>query len=131
MAATLGDADRDEIRQLIVAEQASTQAQVEALTRDFDEFVESSETEPPDDEHDPEGATIAWERMQTAALLDSAKAHLVDLADALDRLDRGDYGICSQCGEPIAVERLKARPTTLTCVACASAPSAWTMQRRG
>ena len=49
---------------------AGTLAQIDALTREFDEVVAASRSSNADDEHDPEGATIAFERQQVAALLD-------------------------------------------------------------
>jgi DnaK suppressor protein len=122
------DEERAALRELIIAERASTETQIEALQRDFDEIRENSETDPPDDEHDPEGATIAWERMQTASLLDHQREHLVALSDALERLDRGDYGTCERCSRPIAFERLMARPTTRTCVECVAASTAWPLR---
>ncbi len=39
---------------------------------------------------------------------------------ALQRIAEGEYGICVRCGEPIDPKRLKALPTALTCIACAS-----------
>ena len=91
-----------------------------ALTRDFDEIVESSALDPPDDEHDPDGSTIAFERAQIAALLAQAKADVAALDGALDRLASGRYGMCRRCGRPIGDERLQALPTTETCITCAS-----------
>ena len=123
------DDERVALRELIDAERGSTETQIEALQRDFDEIVEASEIDPPDDEHDPEGATIAWERMQTAALLEHAREHLVALADARDRLERDDFGTCERCGQPIALERLMARPTTRTCVGCVAESTAWPLSR--
>ena len=40
---------------------------------------------------------------------------------ALGRLIDGTYGNCVRCGEPIAPERLKARPEAALCIACARA----------
>src|SRR4051812_8716758 len=40
-----------------------------ALRRDFDRFVEAAQSVSTDDEHDPEGAGLAFERAQVAALL--------------------------------------------------------------
>ncbi len=37
---------------------------------------------------------------------------------ALARLDSSDFGICHNCGDHIPAERIKARPTTVLCVAC-------------
>ena len=73
-----------------------------------------------DDEHDPEGATIAFERAQLAGLLESAGDHLASLDDALDRLREGRYGTCEVCGRPIDPARLAARPAARTCITCAS-----------
>jgi len=103
----------------IAVERESTAARMAALTREFDAIVESSAIAPPDDEHDPEGATIAFERAQVAALLAHAQRHLVDLEFAMRRLPQGTYGVCEHCGRQIVLERLLARPTARTCVACA------------
>lgn len=73
-----------------------------------------------DDEHDPEGATIAYEREQVTALLHQARRTRAELEDALARLDQGTYGVCETCGEPIPAGRLEARPGARTCLACAT-----------
>jgi RNA polymerase-binding transcription factor DksA len=72
-----------------------------------------------DDEHDPEGQTIAFERQQVAALLRDARAHLRDLDRAVAHVGAGTYGSCVTCGGPIHPARLAARPATETCVTCA------------
>jgi DnaK suppressor protein len=53
-------------------------------------------------------------------LLDRAQRRIVELDEALDRLDAGRYGICVGCGEPIAPDRLDARPSARTCIVCAT-----------
>jgi DnaK suppressor protein len=98
---------------------AETLAQIDALTREFDEVVAASEASNADDEHDPEGATIAFERQQVVALLAQARARLADVDAALARRDAGGYGVCESCGRPIAAERLAARPAARTCIDCA------------
>lgn len=37
---------------------------------------------------------------------------------ALQRLDAGIYGSCADCGEPIALPRLRVQPAALRCAAC-------------
>jgi DnaK suppressor protein len=101
------------------AERAAALAQIEALTREFDGVVAASQASNADDEHDPEGATIAFERQQVAALLESARRRLADVEAALARREHGDYGVCEVCGRPIAAERLAARPAARTCIDCA------------
>ena len=105
-------------------ERAAAQAQIEALTREFDEVVSASRASNADDEHDPEGATIGFERAQLSALLEQSRARLVELDRALERVAAGTYGVCEACGQPIAAGRLEARPTARTCVACATSSRA-------
>lgn len=102
------------------AERARTLTQIADLTRDWEGIVESSSLISVDDEHDPEGATIAFERSQIESLLDRAHRHLADLDRAVERLREGTYGTCERCGGPIAPERLAARPAARTCIACAA-----------
>ena len=90
------------------------------LRRGFDGIVEASRDSNADDEHDPEGVTIAFERAQVAALVAQAEAHLTRVEAALDRIGSGDYGRCEVCGEAIPAARLEALPTARTCVPCAS-----------
>jgi RNA polymerase-binding transcription factor DksA len=107
------------LRQLLLDERASTAAQLAALTRSFDDIVAASELVSSDDEHDPEGATIAFERAQVAALRDAAAQHLADLDQALARADAGEHVRCEQCDGPIGDERQAALPATRRCVDCA------------
>ncbi|TFV62677.1 UNVERIFIED_ORG: TraR/DksA family transcriptional regulator [Bacillus sp. AZ43] len=101
------------------AERVAALAQIEALTRQFDEIVAASRSSNADDEHDPEGATIAFERQQVAALLDQARRRLADVDAAVAAVEGGTYGRCETCGRAIAPERLAARPTARTCIDCA------------
>ncbi len=101
------------------AERAAAQAQIEALTREFENMVAASQSSNADDEHDPEGATIAFERQQVVALLEQARRRLADVEAAIRSVEAGIYGICETCGRPIAPERLAARPAARTCIDCA------------
>jgi len=103
----------------LAEERTAALAQIEVLTREFDSFVAASQASNADDEHDPEGATIAFERQQVVALLDQARRRLADVDAALAHRAAGDYGICESCGRPIAPERLAARPAARTCIDCA------------
>ena len=98
---------------------AVTLERLSALEGEHRDVVDASRDSNADDEHDPEGATIAFERAQVDALARDAVARLESVDDALRRIDDGTYGTCTRCGEPIAAGRLEARPTATTCVACA------------
>lgn len=113
--------DRESVRERLAAERAGTNAQIAALSRDFDGIVEANALVAVDDEHDPEGSSTAFERAHVASLLAQARGHLTDLDRALERLERGAYGRCEGCGEWIPAERLEVRPAASTCVRCAEA----------
>jgi RNA polymerase-binding protein DksA len=108
------------VRAALAAERADTLDRMAGLERDFSDIVSAAQAANTDDEHDPEGATIAFERQHVVALLEQAREHLAAIDEALTRLDAGGYGRCEVCGQPIAPERLAARPTATRCVACAS-----------
>lgn len=97
-----------------------TVAQIAALDRDLAGVIDASRSSNADDEHDPEGATIAFERAQVAALLDAARRRLAELDAALERVGAGTYGRCEVCGRQIPAERLEVRPAARTCVGCAT-----------
>ena len=103
----------------LLDERAVVLRDIESLRREFDQVVEASASSNADDEHDPEGATIAFERAQVDALARHALAHLEEVAAALGRVEDGSYGTCTVCGRAIPRERLEARPTATTHVACA------------
>jgi DnaK suppressor protein len=115
----LTDAQREQLREEIARKRERTAARLAALERDLDDIVVASADAVRDDEHDPEGQTIAFERAQVAALLHDARAQLGELARAADRLEGPDAGCCERCGAAIAYERLLARPAARTCVRCA------------
>ena len=106
-------------RELLLAEQARAGQRVAALEREFAGLAEAAGAAGTDDEHDPEGATLAFERQHAAALLAAAREQVEAVDAALGRLADGRYGVCDRCGQPIGAERLAARPAAATCVRCA------------
>ena len=108
--------DRDDTLRRLRAE---AQEQVERLDRDLLDLFEASRSSNADDEHDPEGSTIAFERAQVIALLAAGRRRVTDLDGALARSAAGTYGTCETCGEEIPAGRLAVRPFATTCVRCA------------
>ena len=100
---------------------ATALIRISELEQSYARIVDAAADVATDDEHDPEGQTIAFERAQVSALLDQARANLVEVDEALLRERAGAYGICEQCGQPIGAARLEARPAARTCIVCASA----------
>ncbi|HWM22866.1 MAG TPA: TraR/DksA C4-type zinc finger protein [Ilumatobacteraceae bacterium] len=118
--APIGEADANLLRTAIEVERARTVDQIASLERSFDGIVEAAELTSTDDEHDPEGATIAYERAQVSALLRQARDDLVALDDSLDRISGATVWTCATCAGPIALDRLLALPSTRTCIRCAT-----------
>lgn len=112
----------DQARERLETERRQTLARLADLTDDFDAVVAASRDTNADDEHDPEGATIAFERSQVQALVRQAREHLGEIDAALERVSAGTYGICEDCGRPIGAGRLEARPVARTCISCAGKP---------
>ncbi|UIJ36590.1 TraR/DksA C4-type zinc finger protein [Allobranchiibius sp. GilTou73] len=108
-----------EVEERLAADRVESMRRLADLRRQFARTVEASRDTNADDEHDPEGATIAYERSQLSALIDQVGRRLVALDAALDRVREGTYFVCEVCGGPIAPERLEARPFARTCIACA------------
>ena len=104
----------------LAAERAATAERVAALAAQVDALAEQQALTTHDDEHDPEGVTIGFQRAQLLGLLEGARRDLEAIERAAQRLAEGTYGRCLRCGEPIPAERLEALPAAETCLACAS-----------
>ncbi|MCU1518550.1 MAG: transcriptional regulator, TraR/DksA family [Pseudarthrobacter sp.] len=113
-------ADYERFRILLEEERARKLALLPALRADISSANAARQDSNVDDEHDPEGATIAFELSQASALLNQSSSGLAEVEAALARINDGTYGVCAVCGQPIAEGRLEARPWTPFCLAHAS-----------
>lgn len=109
----------DDIRTHLRRLRDEAAAEVRALDEDLRRLFEASRSSNLDDEHDPEGSTVAYERAQLTAILEATRQRRADLDEALARLETGTYGRCERCGRPVPAERLAVRPAARTCVSCA------------
>lgn len=99
---------------------ADVETRIASLQRSHDDLVSSAADAPNDDEHDPEGVTIAFERAQIDSLLAESQRELLEIDDAITSLDTGGYGACRECGEQIPRARLDALPGVSLCMDCAA-----------
>jgi DnaK suppressor protein len=113
--------DQARARALLDRERQAALTMLAALTRDFTGIVDASADSNADDEHDPEGSTIAFERSQVGALIEQTERRIAEIEAARARVTDGTYGRCEVCGKAIADQRLEARPVARTCVGCADA----------
>src|ERR1700727_2345431 len=68
-----------------------------------------------------DGTVEAISRLTEIGVGESLEAGLERIERALAKLAEGSYGRCDACGEAIGLARLKARPDSALCVACAGA----------
>ena len=111
--------DERAIRHRLETERAATAQRRMSMSADLAAVAAAAAGSNLDDEHAPEGSTIAFEREQLAALRSRAEHQLHELDAALERLRAGRYGRCESCGEAIGDARLEALPATRVCVSCA------------
>lgn len=112
--------DEQQVAATLAEEREATLARIATMTAELEDVAAAAAGDNIDDEHDPEGTTVAFEREQLAALRTQAQNHLADVDAALQRLAAGRYGLCEQCGQPIGEERLAALPAVRLCITCAS-----------
>ncbi len=109
----------EQLRAQIISERRRLQALVDSLTASFTDLTEAADDNPPDDEHDPEGHTIAFERSQLANRRDEYTRTIAELQTAEDRLGDAGSALCEGCGESIPLDRRLAIPATTRCITCA------------
>lgn len=83
-----------------------------AATTDFDtNFPEFGDDE---DENASEIATYT----NNLSLESELEKELRDVDNAISRIEEGTYGVCKYCKSEIDEARLRARPTSTSCIAC-------------
>jgi RNA polymerase-binding transcription factor DksA len=115
----LTDEELAELTELLHERRAGDIAESQRLAESLGEVLASRAEGTADDEHDPEGPTMSfeWTRLQT--LRSDTAEDIVAVDAALARAEAGTLGVCTRCGRPISVDRLRARPTAELCIACA------------
>lgn len=108
-------------RAALVDARTATLRRIASLGAQHDAIVEGSRWTTDDDEHDPEGSTIAFERAAVASMSRDARDELDELDAAEQRIEDGTYGRCERCGRAIGEPRLEALPTARRCITCTSA----------
>ena len=95
---------------------AALLAEQERLTAELREAVESPG--PMTYGSQAAAATHVFEQQRDLALRERAALLLAEIRAALGRLDEGTFGRCTNCGRPIASERLEALPWAAHCIDC-------------
>jgi DnaK suppressor protein len=117
---TLSAEQHTMLRDMLITDREATEALIARLIDDLDSFTDARKDGATDDEHDPEGPTLAFERSQSTAILEQTRQHFAQIESAMLRLDEGSFGVCATCGKDIPFARLEVRPYSTQCVNCAS-----------
>jgi DnaK suppressor protein len=104
----------------IDARAAELRERLDALEAQLIAIREARSDSTADDEHDPEGSTLAVEWSRVEGQRSEVARELQSLDAAIGRVDAGGYGICVSCGNPIPAARLELLPGATRCVPCAS-----------
>jgi len=111
--------DTDRFREVLLEERTRVEAAIQNL---HDEnpgtLSEDAGEETAYDNHLADTATETYDRELDYTLEENSEHVLADIDAALKRITEGTYGICTNCGEPIAVERLEALPWATLCIDC-------------
>jgi DnaK suppressor protein len=101
------------------ADREKTAHLITSIENEMGAFVDARRDTATDDEHDPEGPTLAFERSQASAILGQSVRHVREIDAAIERMDEGTYGLCAVCHGPIKLGRLQVRPQAPLCITCA------------
>ncbi|MCA4131587.1 TraR/DksA C4-type zinc finger protein [Arthrobacter sp. M4] len=106
----------ERFRIVLEEERNHKNALLKAFRQDINSVSVARQDSNVDDEHDPEGSTIAFELSQASALLEQSRTALEQIEAALERISDGSFGYCAVCGAAISEGRLEARPWTPFCI---------------
>lgn len=70
-------------------------------------------------------ATIELGRNSALRIRDRESMLLKKIRQSLEDIENGRYGVCEECGENIAIARLKARPVAKRCIRCKTKQEAY------
>jgi DnaK suppressor protein len=111
----------DQFRDALLAERERVQRAIEYLHQENSGSLEDETGEQASNsvnDHMGELATETFDRELDYTLEDNAETVLGQIEAALARIEAGTYGVCARCGNPIAPERLEARPWAALCIDC-------------
>ena len=109
----------DQLREALLEERARIEHARDALHTEHSGTLEEETGELVSsswDDHLGDTATETHDREVDYGLEENADAVLGEIDAALKRIDDGTYGTCEVCGQPIAPERLEARPWATLCI---------------
>jgi len=103
------------LKQRLLAEERYLLGEIEGQRAELEDTAEAAGEER--SSADDAGAEIL-EHEKMLAVEGAFEAMLAEVHHALRKIEAGTYGLCDSCRQPIAVERLEARPQASLCMPC-------------
>jgi RNA polymerase-binding protein DksA len=125
MTSSLSPAFIEEMKQRLLADRTKIAQELGLIESEHPNEINDLTVEFPDfDVEESDEAASAAEVAEYELNLNveqDLKTLFRDIQRALKRINEGTYGICKYCKKPIPEERLRARPTSGSCVECKKA----------
>jgi len=111
--------DTNHFRELLLDERKRVVGAIDNLHEDHrGSLSEETGEDSVYDNHLADTATETYDRELDYTLEENSEHVLAEIDAALQRIEDGTYGTCTNCGKPIAQERLEARPYATLCIDC-------------
>ena len=109
----------NEMKDQLEAEKARLTAELENFAKEDKRRNGDLETDFQNigDKEDESAEEVATQSINTS-LEDTLEDTLRDIEKALDRIKKDNYGTCKYCNKEIDEKRLRARPSSSSCVEC-------------
>lgn len=107
----------EELKSQLLSERTKLEAELGNLAHRAPNGTDVTDFPSHGDKEDENAAEVA-EFSDNLSLESELESALKDVHSALKAVDNGSYGKCKYCQNEIDVQRLKARPTSTSCIAC-------------
>ena len=111
--------DTNRFRETLSAERERVVAALDNLKAENPGSIEDETGDETQDQHFGDVATATHDGVVDYTLADNEEQLLAEIDAALERIEAGTFGVCTNCGKPIAEDRLDARPWADLCIDCA------------
>ena len=117
MSEQLSPSELSRIEAKLTALRVELRGEIATEQTDVEQFAQSQGDEFSSQHNGDLGSDMFFEEraLSTKKALES---ELLAVEEALARISEGSYGRCEQCGKPIPLERLQARPQAIRCIDC-------------
>jgi len=108
----------ERLRERLLEERQRLQEEIDAMSYLHSDGLSTTTEYEHYGNHMADIGTETFEHEKDLALEMNLRRQRQATEDALRRFEQGSYGICSNCGQPIPLERLEVLPQANLCIRC-------------